>query len=61
MSSKLILTPQKLKSLRKSFKDPKNMSDIKEIEKFNKITDKTLKETVKQNIIAKIWAIVLFL
>ena len=48
MSSKQKLTPQKLKSVKKSFKNPKKMSDVKVIEEFNKITDKTLKETIKQ-------------
>lgn len=48
MSSKQKLTHQKLKSVKKSFKNPKKMSDVKVIEEFNKITDKTLKETLKQ-------------
>lgn len=48
MSPKHELTSQKLKSIKKSFKNPKKISDVKVIEEFNKITDKTLKETIQQ-------------
>jgi len=48
MSPKYELTPQKLKSIKKSLKNPKKISDVKVIEEFNKITDKTLKETIQQ-------------
>ena len=48
MTLKKILTPQKLKSLKKSFRNPHNIQDAKNVEEFTKITEKTLKDTLKE-------------